>query len=57
VKIRFGDQQPTTTWQIEAPEYYAFYVLASSAVKRRFSAGSAAFALIVVYVVYVRSRE
>ena len=25
VKIRFGDQQPTTTWQIEAPEYYAFY--------------------------------
>jgi len=25
VKIRFGDQQPTTTWQIEAPQYYAFY--------------------------------
>jgi sulfoxide reductase catalytic subunit YedY len=25
VKIRFVDQQPTTTWQVEAPEYYAFY--------------------------------
>jgi sulfoxide reductase catalytic subunit YedY len=25
VKIRFVDQQPATTWQLEAPEYYAFY--------------------------------
>jgi methionine sulfoxide reductase catalytic subunit len=25
VKIRFVDRQPVTTWQIEAPGYYAFY--------------------------------
>src|SRR2546428_8252048 len=25
VKIRFTDKMPTTTWQLEAPEYYAFY--------------------------------
>ena len=25
VKIRFVDTQPLTTWQMEAPEYYAFY--------------------------------
>jgi len=25
VKIRFIDKQPTTTWQLEAPAYYAFY--------------------------------
>ena len=25
VKIRFVERQPTTTWQLEAPEYYAFY--------------------------------
>jgi sulfoxide reductase catalytic subunit YedY len=25
VKIRFLDTQPTTTWQVAAPEYYAFY--------------------------------
>jgi sulfoxide reductase catalytic subunit YedY len=25
VKIRFVDKQPTTTWQLEAPTYYAFY--------------------------------
>jgi sulfoxide reductase catalytic subunit YedY len=25
VKIRFVDKQPTTTWQLEEPAYYAFY--------------------------------
>jgi sulfoxide reductase catalytic subunit YedY len=25
VKIRFADKMPATTWQLEAPEYYAFY--------------------------------
>jgi sulfoxide reductase catalytic subunit YedY len=25
VKIRFVDTQPATTWQVSAPEYYAFY--------------------------------
>jgi len=25
VRIRFMDKQPLTTWQMEAPEYYAFY--------------------------------
>jgi sulfoxide reductase catalytic subunit YedY len=25
VKIRFTDKMPATTWQLEAPEYYAFY--------------------------------
>jgi sulfoxide reductase catalytic subunit YedY len=25
VKIRFAENQPATSWQISAPEYYAFY--------------------------------